>query len=270
LSAGGGFGCIQHANAFNCRLLDYFTADYGQAALPDEPLRAVGFATYDTCIVHLDGSASCFGGNANHNDEIPAGTWTMVSQGDGQACGLHPDGSVECWGNGTNGYTPPPGPFVEVQAIGQAACARDADGVITCWGYDYQGNVAPPPGSWASFIFPNSYLCVLDSEGTITCTGLAKVADAAVPTGTGYHSLTGGFNFACALNAEDRAECWGVDSDGLLDAPDEPFVQIASGDYFTCGLRQDGDVKCWGCREEASSDPERYCKWDDPAPWWVP
>lgn len=270
LWASGGFACLEQDHWFDCRLLDYFIADHGQAAVPNERLDDISFSEEDTCIVTTEGAGSCFGRNANHNDEIPAGTWTMVSQGAGQTCGLHPDGSVECWGNGSEGAVVPPGPFIEVRSLDAGACARDAQGTITCWGYDYQGNVKSPSGSWAAFIFPNSYLCMLDTAGKITCTGLDVVAGASIPAGEGYHSLTGGGYFACALNADDRPMCWGDNSYGSLNAPDAQFEQIAAGNYFACGLREDGTVSCWGCREESASNPEQYCDWDNPAPWWVP
>lgn len=270
LWASGGFACVEQDNWFDCRLLDHYIADAGQAAVPNERLDGISFSEKDACVVTTDGAGSCFGRNFNHNDEIPDGTWTMVSQGGGQACGLHADGSVECWGNGVSGAIPPTGPFVEVQSLDMGACARDAQGSITCWGYDYQGNVHAPTGSWASFIFPSSYLCMLDTAGKITCSGFAIVAESSIPSGDGYHSLTGGYEFACALNTDDRAVCWGGNTGGQLDAPDDQFAQIASGDYFTCGLRKDGTVSCWGCREESAPNPEQYCDWDSPAPWWVP
>jgi hypothetical protein len=151
-----------------------------------------------------------------------------------------------------------------------AACARDAAGAIRCWGSDYDGRVTSPEGNWSSFILPNSYLCMLDAAGSVQCSGLETVAGAALPTGAGHRSLTGGFRFGCALDAADRAVCWGDNTVGQLAAPVDRFLQIASGDYVTCGLKADGDVKCWGCREESASDPDLYCDWDAPAPWWVP
>lgn len=270
LWAGGGFGCLDHSGEFDCRLLDYLTADHGQSALPSERLSYVSIRTFGACAVRADGTGSCFGGNANHTNDMPGGTWKMLAHGGAQVCGLRLDGTVECWGNGSEVEAPPPGPFVEVQAMDGAACARDASGGITCWGSRYKGNVVSPPGSWKSFILPNSYLCMLDDAGAILCTGLEEVASAAIPSGGGYRFLTGGFEFACVLDSNSRAVCWGDNGVGQLDAPEDQFLQIASGDYFTCGVRADGRVKCWGCREEAASGTERYCDWDDPAPWWIP
>ena len=270
LSAGGGFACLQRGLSFDCRLLDYYIANHGQAGIPNGALRSVSFNMYDTCVVKEDSTGACCGDNTNHSDDVPEGTWQTINQGSGQSCGLHLDGSVECWGNGSEDYTPPTGSFVDVRAIEGAACAMDESGVITCWGHDYQGNVVSPSGTWESFILPNSYLCMLGEGGSISCAGYGEVANGDVPTGTGYHSLTGGLASACVLNAENRAVCWGKDGDGLLDAPDDEFEQIAAGSYFTCGLKANGDVKCWGCREETADSPERYCDWDNPAPWWVP
>ncbi len=270
LWASGGFACLEQDHWFDCRLLDDYIQNHGQAEIPNERLAGISFGSDDVCTVNLEGDGVCTGGNVNHNDEIPPGPWTMVSQGEGQACGLHTDGSVECWGNGVGGAIPPSGPFVEVRSIDQGACARTDAGAITCWGYNYQGNVASPAGTWASFIFPNSYLCMLDGAGSITCTGLAVVSAAAIPSGGGYRSLTGGFGFACALNRDDRAMCWGDAAAGQLAAPDDEFEQIVSGQYFTCGLRKDGTVTCWGCRGDSTSNPDQYCNWDSPAPWWEP
>ena len=270
LWAGGGFACLERGGQFDCRLLDYLTSDHGQAELPDETLSYVSIRTFGGCAVAADGTGSCFGGNANHTNDMPGGTWTMIEHGGAQVCGLRSDGTPECWGNGAAVEAPPPGPFVAVRAMDGAACAREASGEITCWGSDYDGNITSPPGTWSSFILPNSYLCMLDAAGSIRCSGLESVAGATIPTGSGHRSLTGGFRFACALDTDDKAVCWGENTVGQLDAPEDRFLEIASADYLTCGLKADGEVKCWGCRDESSSEPSLYCNWDAPAPWWVP
>lgn len=270
LTAGAGIACLETDHWYDCRLLDNFYQDYGQAAVPALPMKSLSFSMYDTCFLDLAGEATCIGANANHNDDVPGGVWTAISQGSGLACGLREDGTPECWGSAIEGWAAPTGPFIEIQANGFPACARRADGTIACWGYDYQGRVVSPAGAWASYILPGSYLCLLDDAGRITCAGDARVAGAAIPAGEGYHSLTGGFAHACALDAQNHAVCWGVDEQGLTDPPPDTFLQIAAGQYFTCGLREDGTVSCWGCREETTSNPEQYCNWDNPAPWWVP
>lgn len=271
LWAGGGFGCLEHNGAFDCRLLDDYVVDRGQADFPTAPIQAVSFGADDTCVLFADKTGSCFGENHNHNNEVPGGTWAELDQGEGQSCGRRADGSVECWGNGAVGYTPASGPFVELETLGMGACGRTAEGEIRCWGYDYRGGVRSPEGRWASFILPNSFLCMLDDEGRITCAGNNAPPQGPIPEGGGYHHLVGGYRHVCVLDDTNRAHCWGEAGYGADVAPDGTFIDLAAGHYFTCGLREDHSVECWGCREEGSGgDPQQYCNWNNPAPWWDP
>ena len=74
-------------------------------------------------------------------------------------------------------------------------------------------------------------------------------------------------NFACALSAEGRAYCWGIDhnhghlgtgdpwaqSNELLPvAGEQRFVQLAVGEHHACGIATDGLAYCWGWNGNAS------------------
>ncbi|RME23253.1 MAG: hypothetical protein D6798_13905, partial [Deltaproteobacteria bacterium] len=58
--------------------------------------------------------------------------------------------------------------------------------------------------------------------------------------------MDSGFDFACALDADGRATCWGDDQHGQTEAPSDAFVKISAGRTHACGLRADGTVRCWG------------------------
>lgn len=69
-----------------------------------------------------------------------------------------------------------------------------------------------------------------------------------------YVSVSSGANHACALRVDGRAVCWGEDTVGKLDAPDDIFTAISAGGDDTCGILTSGAIKCWGRDGRAWTD----------------
>src|SRR6266568_2700693 len=84
-----------------------------------------------------------------------------------------------------------------------------------------------------------------------------------VPGGYRFTDITVGGLSICALDAERRARCWGVNDYGMLGDGQPPvagpdsaapsrvvgnhrFTSLAVGTNHVCGLTQDAQVYCWG------------------------
>jgi alpha-tubulin suppressor-like RCC1 family protein len=79
-----------------------------------------------------------------------------------------------------------------------------------------------------------------------------------VGTGTSWTKISAGLYFACGLQSDASAWCWGDNrfgqlGDGTTTATDTPghvgasgWKSISAGGFFTCGVETDGTAWCWG------------------------
>lgn len=217
------------------------------------------------CGLTAQGDAWCWGANTDgqlgagnigtQNVEYPPAkvsgghTFTSVSAGEYQTCGLVANGDAYCWGSnysgslGTgsaaNGVTTPElvtggHAFTMVSARGPV-CAIDTAGAAWCWGWGALGNGS----SFSATPVP-------------------------VSGGVVFQSIAPGDYHTCGLST-GAAYCWGSDFGGALGngaAGDEAFpVQVSGGHTFTrlalgrgisCGLDLTGAAWCWGRNRHGS------------------
>ena len=75
----------------------------------------------------------------------PPGTFTRISAGNTNSCGITPNGQVQCWGDDTLGRsTPPAGNYKQISVGGAHSCAVRANNTVVCWGYNTTGQATPP------------------------------------------------------------------------------------------------------------------------------
>ena len=108
-------------------------ADQLWTNLPEGPLSSISIGGH-ICGIRTDGAVSCRG-HRYGDDEIPTGSFSMVSVGESHACGVRTDGAVECWGDDAYGQAySPEGRFVSVGAGRRFSCGLRTDGTVSCWG----------------------------------------------------------------------------------------------------------------------------------------
>ncbi|MCL2179353.1 MAG: hypothetical protein FWC28_01130 [Proteobacteria bacterium] len=61
-------------------------------------------------------------------------------------------------------------------------------------------------------------------------------------------SIAAGEYYACAVHSDSTVRCWGTNTDGQTNVPDDlgPVVAVAAGYRHTCALQAEGTVRCWG------------------------
>jgi alpha-tubulin suppressor-like RCC1 family protein len=237
---------------------------------------------WHTCALGSDAKAYCWGndqfgqlGNGStltldqHSPfpvEMPAGvSFSSITAGSYHTCALGSDASAYCWGsdgagrlgNGDTLTLPQDSPslvdmptgvtFSSITAGFGHTCALGSDDRAYCWGGDSSGQ--------------------LGNGATLTASQPSP-SQVEMPDSVSFSSITAGFALTCALGSDDRAYCWGRDSNGqlgngqpLADQPSPSPVEMPAGVSFssitaegfhTCALGS-GPAYCWGLNSSRQS-----------------
>jgi alpha-tubulin suppressor-like RCC1 family protein len=150
-------------------------------------------------------------------------------------------------------------PVAELALARAAACGVDDDGRPFCWeglhAADPSQNewlVLPTDASYTGFSLGELFACGIQSEGTAECFGADGTAR---PPSEFAPDDDGGIK-----RSPDAGNwCGYVPVMGQLDAPDEHFVQLSSAGYTTCGVTRLGELACWGAGTLSAPEPEEGC-----------
>lgn len=215
-----------------------------------------------TCVLRENGSAACFGWNAEGQlgssalsiVDVPLAVpgpsgLTAIAAGGAFTCVLDGRNAVACVGDGDDGalgrgdridgraVLPVTGTvgFEDLAAGTRHACAIDVDGNVGCWGEGGAGQVGPS-----------------GSATSPTPVGLSGATD-----------VSAGHLHSCAVVAGE-VWCWGSNARGQLGnamtfptSSSAPVrvdgitgaTAVAAGRDFTCALLGDGSARCWGAND---------------------
>ena len=186
------------------------------------------------------------------------GDATSVVAGSNHTCVLHTDGTVSCWGdntwgqlgNGKSGDTEFSAIPIKVPSIADATaiasggahnCVLHTDGTVSCWGYNDDGQLGNGESGNRDYLSPTVFSPI----------------PAKVPSINNATAIATGRNHTCALLEDRTVSCWGnfhMGHSWYVDINKEPVkindvrdaVKIVAGYFHTCALHTDGTVTCWG------------------------
>ena len=199
--------------------------------------------------------------------ECGNGGWSMIASETTSSCAVNLNNKIYCWGtnysgslaNGTNGnnnlnYLPtatlsgalPSGAIKQISAGMAHYCVIASDDWVYCWGM-------------------NSYGGLGDNTTTDKYSPVA-ISRGAIPNGVTIKQLAMNpyANYTCALASNNKAYCWGENSDGVLGdsttneahvpvevvkgaMPDQSISYIAIGMDHTCAINLTNSAAyCWG------------------------
>jgi hypothetical protein len=97
----------------------------------------------------------------------------------------------------------------------------------------------PRDRRYAAVATQSNRICAVTVGGAVECVG---PTDPPLPPAPGpVVSLALGHDFACGLDVQGAALCWG----NMVAAPPGPFRKISAGYRRACGLRFTGEIECW-------------------------
>ncbi len=259
----------------------YQTVAAPQAVAGTSGISALSAGLSLTCGTRTDGRALCWGvntaGEAGTGTLGPSWTPTPVNTphalasisvasartwGPTHACALTADGVAYCWGdnylgqlgNGTTISSLVPAAvsgghlFESISLGGQFTCGIARGGDAYCWGMASDGRLGDDPAKAGN--------CAPAGSGALLqCSTIPRP----VAGGIAFTAISAGNAFACALDGDGRAYCWGVNSSGQLGQLPSPgrftptriadsprFTAIDAGNGYVCALTTERDVMCWG------------------------
>ena len=227
---------------------------------------SISGGAYQTCALAPSGQAYCWGANWNGRlgdntttdrstpvaVQQPTGvTFTSITAGADESCGLTSGGAAYCWGPNDSGQ------------LGDNTTTAEHVPVAV-----HQGGV-----TFASITAGWTYTCGLTSAGAAWCWGVNANGQLGDNTTTERHtpvavqqggvifaSITAGNVHTCGLTGAGAVWCWGYNGSGELGDNTNTerhtpvavqqggviFASISAGEAHTCGLTSAGAAYCWG------------------------
>jgi alpha-tubulin suppressor-like RCC1 family protein len=237
-------------------------------------LQITGGANH-TCLVHGDGTVSCWGSNDSGQAGQPTSANGSCSESSGTTvpCIVSPARVAGL----TNAS--------QIVAGQEYTCVLKSDMTAACWGDNSVGelgdgtNTSRPTVAAVKNLAADivelsagrGYVCARHQTGSISCwggnpsgqLGNGNTANSSSPVSvagvTDSLQLATGLQHTCALRSGSRVSCWGGNSDGQLgngtttdslvpvDVIDLKQVNsITAGSVFTCARSPTGAAFCWG------------------------
>ena len=207
-----------------------------------------------SCALRPDQTAECWGRNDFGQASPPPDTFVQLAAGSHHTCGLHPDGTITCWG--LNDFGPAPsGTFTRITAVRRANCALRTDGEVECWGDNFYGSMTPPPGPFIDVeAGPVESYAILPDQ---TLVHWGEPGAQFIPPAGAFVEVDGARPTAARGGPTARSPA-GPSPDGHADDPPPgTFTQMDAGERIYCAIRSDTMLVCWGDLYTQSGPPPK-------------
>lgn len=209
----------------------------------------VGVSSWNTCVVHADGTLECKGYSGFGLNSEPSGNrWRQVSMGQNTACALDDHGRVECWGQcAAVDVCNPPSIAFETITVGTGhACGLTSTGDAVCWGTFLSGEDQIGSGPWAKVSAGYITTCAIDLAGSMTCAGHdGDWTMTRPPSVSGrWVDVSVGVFVACGVLDTGVAYCWGDESYGFSHDFPGNWSAVSIGDSTPCFVSMSGTASC--------------------------
>lgn len=204
--------------------------------------------------------------------------WTYVAAGHQQSCGVHADGCAECWGAGAPGdssYTwqgedrPPAGEYRSIHMLdftswgyGQHTCGILEDGSVSCFGDDEFGELDVPPGNYAHVAVTAYQTFTIAADGALDWSGIGS----ALERPGGSFIRVDAVDDSTLVLAADGGLFEYAGSASLVYSKPGPYTTMSLGGgegRFVCAATTSGAVECWN---EAGLGGDAFDKFAAAAP----
>ncbi|MYD06094.1 MAG: hypothetical protein F4X07_03875 [Acidimicrobiaceae bacterium] len=91
----------------------------------------------------------------------------------------------------------------------------------------------------------SNHSCAVDTNNKVECWGENDYGQANSPRGE-FTTVSAGYDHSCAVNTNNKIECWGENHVGEADAPDGEFTTVSTAAFHSCGILTNGTIECWG------------------------
>ena len=182
---------------------------------------------------------------------IAQSEFVRVEHGGNIICGLREDNTIEC--NSAiivDARTPPNFPPVEDISVGPGqVCTVLVGGDLECFGSGAFDLGFPPTSGapYSSVFVSEAHACAINNNNGIECWGLDSNGRLDAPAGE-FTQLSLSQQQGCAVNVSGGVECWGANDQGTSTVPEDlpPATKVIAGFATSCALLTDSSIQCWG------------------------
>jgi alpha-tubulin suppressor-like RCC1 family protein len=225
-----------------------------------------------SCAVQESGVLRCWGSNEDGQLLVPGGfgAASKVVAGENTTCVINEVGDGQCWGY-VVGVPRVLGKVVDISVGTYHICAMTTQTTIRCWGDNSSGQLDVPSGlgTIERLITYLNATCAIRNKGGATCWGEVDHAEYLerilldASSAFSNHYAVGGYghrylngNHVCEVTSTGLLNCWGNDSDGQAEVPDDlgTVIAVTAGARHSCAITEAKTVRCWGDNELSQLD----------------
>jgi hypothetical protein len=216
---------------------------------------AVVAANNHTCLLRIDGTARCFGGDDSITSDwvkTPKTKFSSIATAERFVCGITAtSGAIECWGNCVgDACKPPSGKFLRVALTDEGGCGWINAHSVTCWGTSsvLQDITPLEAGNLKRLAFGRDFAVGIRTDHTLVEMQPDVPHETQPPPAGEFAEIVANITTACALRLDgNKIECWrpmgvpgpaenftGGGQPEFLGMRNVPTVELSANTYAGC------------------------------------